>query len=478
MLRWLFVAMLFFMLLPYGSVDYLPLHLVATGFFIVAAIASLVCRPPLVVQTAWAIAITVAALLAIWLIVQAMGFAGNPFANPIWKDVARIFGPVTPSISIAPGDTLQGLVSALLPFAIFVTAIVLFQDDRNSLWLIKAIVMPGVALAAVGLIQFELFPDMLLFEKKHFYLQSLTVVFVNSNTAATYLAMLLVFAIGLAFHSIQNAGARQLLRYVIGAPSATRPIDARNGIFYIACATIVFVCLLLTKSRAGVGSAIVGVIILSVILAYFGSQNATKTIASSFSRRRTPRSTKLMRVGFVLVAILIVGATLSGQVMLRAQVQGSNDIRFCFMPGILQMVRDNWLTGTGFGSFRYAFPAYRDPSCGLEGVLTRAHDFYLEAWITLGLPFVILACIVVVSLFFYFIKGVRSRRQYRWIPAAGLGVLLIQILHNSIDFSIQIPAVAAIFAALMGAGVVVSTGRGVTAPSSSATFDKQSRVVP
>lgn len=88
--------MLFFMLLPYGSVEYQPLHLVASGFFIVTAIASLVCRPPLAVQTAWAIAITIAALLAIWLIVQATGFAGNPFANPIWKDVARIIGPVTP----------------------------------------------------------------------------------------------------------------------------------------------------------------------------------------------------------------------------------------------------------------------------------------------------------------------------------------------------------------------------------------------
>lgn len=117
----------------------------------------------------------------------------------------------------------------MLPFAIFVIAILLFQDDRNCLWLIKAIVMPGVALAVVGLIQFELFPDMLLFEKKHFYLQSLTVVFVNSNTAATYLAMLLVFSIGLAFHSIQNAGFRHLLRCVIGAPSTTRLADARGG---------------------------------------------------------------------------------------------------------------------------------------------------------------------------------------------------------------------------------------------------------
>lgn len=88
--------MLLFIVLPYGFGGNQPLHLVATGFFIIAAIASLVCRPPSAVQTAWMIAVTVAALLAIWLIVQAMGFAGNPFANPIWKDVARIIGPVTP----------------------------------------------------------------------------------------------------------------------------------------------------------------------------------------------------------------------------------------------------------------------------------------------------------------------------------------------------------------------------------------------
>lgn len=459
LLRWLFVAMLFLVLIPTGSVTYLPLHLAATAFFVIAAAAAIVSPSPAAARVAGGIAVTVAATLAIWMVIQATGFVGNPLANPIWGEVGRLLGPTAESISVSPGDGWQGLMSTMMPFAIFVTVILLFQGDDRGLWPVRAIVVPGFLLALIGLIQFEFFPDMLLFERKYFYLKSLTVVFVNSNTAATYLAMLLVFASGLAFHSIQNAGLRQLLRFLIGAPSLTKPADARRGIFYAAGAALLLVALMLTKSRAGVAAGIFGVIILSVILAYYGSQHSSKRVAAGFARRRTPTSTKMLRVGIVLVAILVIGAAFSSQVVMRAQVQGSNDMRFCFMPGILQMVRDNWLTGTGFGSFRYVFPAYRDPSCGLEGVLTRAHDFYLEGWITLGLPFVILTSVVVVTLFFYLIHGIRSRRQYRWIPAAGLGVLLIQILHNSIDFSIQVPAVAAIFAALMGASVVTAAGR-------------------
>jgi O-antigen ligase len=459
LLRWLFVFMLLFILIPTGSVGYLPLHLTATIFFFIAAVTVLVLPAPRPARIACLLALTIAALLAVWMIVQAMNLQDNPFANPIWSDAERVFGAERKSISVAPGDTLQGLIAVLLPFAIFVTSIFLFQGDRHCLQLVQAIIIPGMVLALIGLVQFQFFPDMLLFQRKYFYLKSLTVVFVNSNSAATYLAMLLVFSAGLAFHHIQNAGFRQLLRFLIGAPNATKPADARAGLLYAFGAGIVFVALMLTKSRAGVASGVLGVIIMSVILAYFGSQHTAKRVVGSFARKRTPTTTKVLRAALVVVAILVIGAAFSGQVIMRAQVQGSNDVRFCFMPGILQMVRDNWLTGTGFGSFAYVFPAYRDPSCGLEGVLTRAHDFYLEGWITLGLPFVILCSAVILGLFYYFIKGVRERRQYRWIPAAGLGVLVIQILHNSIDFSIQIPAVAAVFAALMGAGVVASSGR-------------------
>jgi len=467
-LRWSFVGLLALILVPYGAVQSPQLHLLATGFFLLAMVALLMRPIPANTRTACMIAVTVASLLAIWMIIQAIGLDDNPLANPIWTDVEQILGPVKHSISVTPGDTLQGLVAALLPFSVFVSAVVLFAGDRHSLWLIRAIVLTGVALTIFGLFQFVFFPELLLFEQKYFYRNSLTVVFVNANTAATYLAMLLVFAVGLAFHAIQNGGAPDFLRFLIGAPTATRPADARAGIAYIICSAILFVALMLTKSRAGVASGMMGVLVLTIVLAYFGSQQESGRSAGSFSRRRTPRSTKWLRVGLAIMAILAVGVLFSGQAIMRAQVQGSNDVRFCFMPGILEMVRDNWLTGTGFGSFRYAFPAYRDPTCGLDGVLTRAHNFYLEAWITLGLPFVLLASTVLVGLFYNFIRGIRTRRQYRWISAAALGALLIQILHNAIDFSIQIPAVAVVFAALMGAGVISATSRVARSSSGSA----------
>ena len=124
------------------------------------------------------------------------------------------------------------------------------------------------------------------------------------------------------------------------------------------------------------------------------------------------------------------------------------------------MTKENWVVGTGFGTFRDVFPAYRNPSCGMDGVLDLAHNFYLEGWISLGLPFVILAAIIVVALVYTMVMGIRERRQYRWAPAAGLAILILQIMHNSVDFSIQNPGVAAVFACLTGATVVIACGRG------------------
>ncbi len=44
------------------------------------------------------------------------------------------------------------------------------------------------------------------------------------------------------------------------------------------------------------------------------------------------------------------------------------------------------------------FPAYRDPACGISGTWERAHNFYLEALINLGLPFILAAIIVIIGL--------------------------------------------------------------------------------
>ena len=107
------------------------------------------------------------------------------------------------------------------------------------------------------------------------------------------------------------------------------------------------------------------------------------------------------------------------------------------------------------------FPVYRDSDCaGIFGVWERAHNLFLEGFLGLGLPFVAALTIGYLILVGVFIRGIRIRRQFRFIPIMGLAVLILASLHSIVDFSLQIPGVGVYFAAVMAAATTVSLGRG------------------
>lgn len=444
-LRLLFCLLLILVVVPLGAVDEVALHALAIGFFGVAGLSVLTGGPDDKVRGAYWVALAAALFIGLWIVIQARAMGGLLPANPIWADAAQTYGPMAPSISVSPGDTLEGLIAALLPFTVFLTALVLFPSDTDALGLIRMVVMSGVVICIVGLLQFLLTPDMLLLAPKRFYLESLTAVFVNRNTAATYIAMIMIFAAGLTVHSIRNAGFRDLIRFLIGAPSRTTKPDAIRTLAYGAATALALVCLMLTQSRAGIGSALAGLFLMAAILANSPGESRHPESRRGVVTRRASLWRNLTRSALALAAIVCIGLLFAGQAILRAGAQGASDLRFCFLPSLVDMTRDNGILGTGFGTFRDVFPAYRNPACGMDGVLLQAHNFYLEGWISLGLPFVAAALLVIASLLFLLTQGVRSRRRYRWVPAAGLAVLILQLMHNSVDFSIQNPGVAAVF---------------------------------
>jgi hypothetical protein len=77
----------------------------------------------------------------------------------------------------------------------------------------------------------------------------------------------------------------------------------------------------------------------------------------------------------------------------------------------------------------------------------------------MGLPFALLVGFVIVYLLHIFVVGYRTRRRFRVVPLIGAGMLLLVTLHSLVDFPLQIPGVAAYFAAAIGAAVCISLGR-------------------
>ncbi len=160
-----------------------------------------------------------------------------------------------------------------------------------------------------------------------------------------------------------------------------------------------------------------------------------------------------------LAIVLGVALVFAERAAFRAAVQGTEDGRFCVLPGIMALIRANWPVGTGFGTFRDAFSAYRDGSCGLFGIWDRAHSVYLEALAGLGAAGAAAIAIGVVGLIVIFAIGVKNRRSLRVAPFAGLGITMLLLIHSAVDFSLQIPGLSVWAAALLAPLVTLSLGR-------------------
>jgi O-antigen ligase len=129
------------------------------------------------------------------------------------------------------------------------------------------------------------------------------------------------------------------------------------------------------------------------------------------------------------------------------------------LPGIIELAKGEPLLGYGFASFRYAFPPYRDPKCGVIFVWERAHNFFLEGMIDLGAMFIVVVVVAISALLIALMIGVRDRRRMRSYSALGLASMVLVGLHALVDFSLQIPGMAAYFAAIMATTTTISLGR-------------------
>jgi uncharacterized membrane protein len=331
----------------------------------------------------------------------------------------------------------------------------LFDTDDKAERAFKVLAIGGGLIAALSLLQFLLLPNFLVFGEKRYYLDSLTTFFVNRNTAATLLGLTVLCLFTLVW---QTCSKLDVLRIRVALElEKPLPSDQLRQIkviaFYGFLLGASLLALMLTKSRAGVGSSFAGLMLLSLLMAS-GIKGGNHASFKSSKRRKLVRRLVASVISVAFVSIVFAGV--AGQTMLRAQIRGADDGRFCIMPGIVAAVRDYFPWGAGLASFREVFPAYRDPACGMYGVWDRAHNVYAEGLISLGVIMPILTVILVGYLIVVFARGVRRRKALRYAGCLGLAGLLLVAIHSAVDFSLQIPGFAMFFAAFLAPLVTIA----------------------
>ena len=110
------------------------------------------------------------------------------------------------------------------------------------------------------------------------------------------------------------------------------------------------------------------------------------------------------------------------------------------------------MTGHGGGSFESYFQGYKNAEFGGVYAISKAHNSYLEFAADAGIPalFVIMAVYLWIVLACF--SGIHARQQDSGYPGIALAASGLVALHALVDFSIQIPAVAALYAAILGVG--------------------------
>jgi O-antigen ligase len=257
--------------------------------------------------------------------------------------------------------------------------------------------------------------------------------FVNKNHFAGWMLMALPLALGHLSGAIAHAvrgvkpGVRNRLLWLSSA-EASRVILIGSGIFVMALS------LVLTMSRSGMSALAVALMITGVLV---GRRHST----------RTRRAVALAYLGLLCVVLVwYVGA---GVIAKRFAEQNWGEFdRVSVWKDAIAVAAKFPITGTGLNTYQSATLLYQryDP----EHYYSAAHNDYLQLAAEGGLLLVAPAIVCVVL----FVRAVRRRfieetsiTTY-WIRTGAVTGIAAIALQEVVDFSLQMPSNACLFAVL------------------------------
>ena len=401
-------------------------------------------------------------LIASFLIVTAVGFLQiSPVVPPSWgaavyAHAAMSLGrPISAIISLDADAGRATLMKIAGCAAIFAIARSICGDHRRArlfllLLLASAVLVTSYALfmhATVGscyVFGYAKGDSAAIAGRTNLCLLSGT--FVSSNSYATYVGMAFVVALGLTFsrphwhdRNVRKEGPADVLTHPAIASWLTGP-----RIVFLTAALYVLGGLLLSASRAGFVTTVLGALVLGLLL----------------MRGRWPSRPAL---GWTLVATLVAASVLlliaGGAFITKLSTLSDGDVagRYrIWQVAVLALKTSPW-AGWGLGSFSDIFAILQPPDIAKPN--DKAHSTPLETLVELGLPAGICAFFLVVVPMTVCLRGALRRRTDRYYSCTAFAAALIAIGHSLIDFSLQIPAIAFTASALLGLGWAQAFGR-------------------
>lgn len=400
-------------------------------------------------------ALILSVIVVCWMLIQMSPWTPTAWHHPLWQEAAEILqrqgllkdAPMNGAILLDPSATLFFLVRFLSYVAAFWLALLLTQDSARAHILLGVIIIAGVLYAGYGFVIEVTGTNKVLWFDKRSYIDNMTSTFFNRNSYAAYAGLGLLSSVTYVFHRWRRAWRessghffwRDFLSSLAG-----------REIYWIALPLVFLTALVLSASRAGFASCMAGLVVLILGFAI---------------NRRLP-ILRILTVAAVLGGVGAFALMLTGSQLLDRLNSNvvSEDLamRVSVYKLAWEAVKANPWFGYGLGNFDAAFRLFRDPS--VIGWFQEAHNEYLEMMMDLGIPATILWFSALALLVWRCLHGMVTRKRDGIFPVLALAATTQEALHSVLDFSLQIPAVAITYAALLGMGVAQSR-------SSRATLD-------
>lgn len=356
-----------------------------------------------------------------WAFLQSGSWMPDALKDSAWRQAAAALGrPLPGSISLSPEEADTGIMRLLSYATVLFLATQFGYRTRCRGSMLWGVAVAGALYALYGILVWLDGNSSVLWLGKWAYPDSLTSTFVNRNSYATYAGLGLCASLALIARGLMRRGLRSntlMLAFALAAPIAA--------------------ALLLSRSRAGVMSALIAVLAMVLFVAISPKSRLTRL-------RFAGCAAALMLAGLALVGGGLIG---------RLDPAGMDEFggRARIWVATISAVAGQPLGG-GLGAFPQFLPTYRDVALGAEfGTIDKAHNTYLELAAELSVP---VAAALVAGLGWLLSRIIRAtlrREPGAALAAAGASVLVA--VHSLFDFGLQIPAIAITWLLLLGAAL-------------------------
>ena len=458
---WGLVALLFWAPLPFGSNRPWAVALMVIWVAVVGAIWALgwaaghcVVRTPfyrgrvaLGLLALWSalLLLQVTPLPAAWLAILSPGAAAAHAAQNLYGSTDAVSALHGITLSIDPSATQRHLLLSVALTGYFGLLLLVIGRTSRLKHFVLMMVASGIVYSVFALYAYFTGASYWLFHEEVVH-EMAKGPFLNRNHFGTYIEICLACGVGLIvadFAPAQLTTGNQRLRWVLGVLLSPK---ARMRLMLI----VMVIALILTRSRMG-NAAFFTALIAGGVVALVFLHAGWKTLL-------------LFLGSMIILDVAVIGSWIGVEQVLK-RVQGtaltaevkrteglqeeSVEDRTDQAISALASARAFPLFGTGAGSFEAMYPRHKPPRYATT--LNHAHNDYIQYFVESGLLGASLLFALIVLAYLAVLRTLRSAKHVvrRGLALGAFIGMLSAMIHASVEFAFQIPAVALLFTALL-----------------------------